>query len=156
MDGEAHNHEVVVEEQDAGDPTRFVDDWKTSAWFEKQGKLYACTCGALLRVANGEGGARVCTRACGVKPSRDEPPRLFLSRRVAGVEFYAYNRAHLEYMARIVAATQRVGTPCAGCPICNCSIMRKLPKEILSASNREKVLRAIELMTAELDAAQQQ
>ncbi len=73
---------------------------------------------------------------------------------MAGVQFYAYNRAHLEYIARIVTATMRVGTPCAGCPICWMSVMRKLPKKILSASNREKVLRAIEGMLADLDAAE--
>ncbi len=151
-----HNHEVVVEEQLDPDPSRFVDDWKTSAFFANQGKLHACVCGALLRVANGVDGARVCSRACGAKQSREREPRLFLARNVAGVELYSYNRAHLAYIERIVTATQRVGTPCAGCPICSMSVMRKLPKEILSASNRGKVLKAIEAMTAELNAAEKQ
>ncbi len=98
MEEEEHNHEVVLEE-DTGDPSRFVDDWKTSMFFEKTGgKAYACVCGALLRVGNGDSddskekgirlgkdkprGARVCTRACGARQSRDAEPPLFLTRLV--------------------------------------------------------------------------
>ena len=37
-----------------------------------------------------------------------------------------------------------------GCPICYMSVMRELPKPILLAKNRSKVLRALELMLEEL------
>ncbi len=147
---EKHNHELPPQEI-SDDPSRFIDDWRTSADFERQGKLLQCPgCRGLMRVAR-ETKSRVCAQGCG---AAKEEETLFLRTNVAGVELYAYNRAHLEYVRRIVFARLRVGTPCAGCPICHMSIMRKLPKQLLKGSSRDKVLRAIDALAEQLTEAE--
>ncbi len=154
-DEERHNHELPAAPEE-GDPERFVDDWKTSSFFERQGKLLKCpSCSGLMRVAR-ETKSRVCARGCGggKKGGEGKEELLFLTTTVAGVELYAYNREHLNYIRRIVSAKLRCPTPYSGCPICQMSIMRKLPKRLLKGCNRDKVLHAIDALEEQLTQAE--
>lgn len=149
-----HTHEL--EERSQGqddDPTSFYDDWMTSRSFkELHGVCRRCgKCGCLARrVFRGEKELFFCSsRNCTWKGVADEAP-LAMSRTVKGVTLYAYNEEHALYLIRLIGAKNRFTNRIpGGCPICNMSIMRKLPAPILDGHNRDAMVSALNSMLEE-------
>jgi hypothetical protein len=63
-----------------------------------------------------------------------------------GQTLWAYNEKHLEFIKNYVEAKLRARTPNI-----NRSLVSRLPKWIKSARNRERILRAIEILKGELN-----
>jgi hypothetical protein len=63
-----------------------------------------------------------------------------------GQTLWAYNEKHLEFIKNYVEAKLRARTPNI-----NRSLVSRLPERIKSARNRERILRAIEILKGELN-----
>jgi uncharacterized protein with PIN domain len=145
------------------DSNEFRDDWMTSRTFKAMGVDRRCPkCKGLCRTINrtsedvpGQLSSEVdkelrhvCSRGCGWSGKGNDAD-LFFKKLVGKVIVYAYNEAHCTYLIRLIGAKKRVGTEYGGCPICNMSIMRKLPKEMLEANKRDIMVKTFEDLLSE-------